>query len=243
LWAFVEKHEGLYYQADISLAALVGQDVKFILTVLATGSPSGDRAVWVAPIISNTNPTATLPVTGTPTRTPTITPTSTITPTPTVTPTATATVPAPSTYKLDFGTASSPLETGYTRVTETNIFSSGGFGWVDNSGLSSRDRSAPNALRQDFVLNDTSSARIFRMAIANGTYNVTVVMGDNDYAHDNMVVKANGTTVLADVDSTAGAFASNVFSVTVSDGLLSLEFSDAGGTDPTWVVNAIDVGP
>ena len=41
------------YTADIDLTALVGQDVKFILTVLATGSPVGDRALWVAPIIYN----------------------------------------------------------------------------------------------------------------------------------------------------------------------------------------------
>jgi hypothetical protein len=29
--------------------------------------------------------------------------------------------------------------------------------------------------------------------------------------------------------------------VTVSGGSLSLDFSDAGGSDPTWVVNSIDV--
>jgi hypothetical protein len=96
-------------------------------------------------------------------------------------------------------------------------------------------------LRQDLVLNDTSLARIFRMSLTNDTYNVTVIMGDNDYAHDNMVVKANGVVALADVDNAAGAFTSNTFSVTVSDGLLSLEFSDAGGTDPTWVINSIEV--
>src|SRR3972149_6264936 len=52
-WAFVERYEGLYYSADIDLTALAGQDVKFILTILATGSPAGDRALWVAPHIFN----------------------------------------------------------------------------------------------------------------------------------------------------------------------------------------------
>src|SRR3990172_12956576 len=88
-------------------------------------------------------------------------------------------------------------------------------------------------------MNDTSSARTFKVDKANGTYNVTVTMGDNNYAHDNMVVKANGTTVLADVDNAAGAFTVNTFSVTVSGGSISLEFSDAGGSDPTWVVNSV----
>jgi hypothetical protein len=52
-WAFVEKYDGQYFQTDLDLSSLVGQDIKFILTVLSTGSPTGDRALWVAPIIYN----------------------------------------------------------------------------------------------------------------------------------------------------------------------------------------------
>ncbi len=100
-WAFVEKLEGLNYNADISLSTLAGQNVKFILTILSTGSPAGDRALWIAPMIYNPSgtssatatPTATLPLTATPTvtntspaptdtNTPTMTPTVTVTPTP-----------------------------------------------------------------------------------------------------------------------------------------------------------------
>jgi hypothetical protein len=53
LWAFTEKYDGLYGQADVDLSSLVGQNVKFILTVLSAGSPIGDRALWVAPMIYN----------------------------------------------------------------------------------------------------------------------------------------------------------------------------------------------
>jgi len=53
LWAFAERYDGLYGQADIDLSRLVGQNVKFILTVLSAGSPIGDRALWVAPMIYN----------------------------------------------------------------------------------------------------------------------------------------------------------------------------------------------
>ena len=55
-WAFLEKYEspaGQFYSADIDLTPLVGQDVKFVLTILSLGSPTGDRALWVAPIIYN----------------------------------------------------------------------------------------------------------------------------------------------------------------------------------------------
>lgn len=100
LWAFGERYEGLYYQADIDLTPLAGQNVKFILGANANGSPYGDRAIWVAPgivrsggpVIFPTNTmTATLPPpTFTPTLTPTpVQPTATATPSPTFT----ATVP------------------------------------------------------------------------------------------------------------------------------------------------------
>ncbi len=94
-WAFVERYEGQYYTADIDLSSLAGQDVKFVLSVYATGSPTGDRALWVAPIIYNAGGSAPAP-TPTPTLSPTIAPaTPTLTPTPTATlsptPTPTAT--------------------------------------------------------------------------------------------------------------------------------------------------------
>lgn len=72
-----EKNEGLFVTADVDLTFLVGQDVKFILTVLSTGSPVGDRALWVAPMIFN--PASSLAAT------PTFTPTAINTPVPTAT--------------------------------------------------------------------------------------------------------------------------------------------------------------
>jgi hypothetical protein len=48
---FLERHEGGVFNVDIDLTPLAGKDVKFILTVLAVGSPTGDRALWVGPRI------------------------------------------------------------------------------------------------------------------------------------------------------------------------------------------------
>jgi hypothetical protein len=249
-WAFVERYEGQYYSADIDLSALVGQDIKFILSVASTGSPVGDRALWVGPIIYNagsfvptSTPTATFTPTPTPTGSPTPTPTGSPTPTPTGSPTPTPTVtntPVPVTYKYDFGTSSSPVASGFTKVTEATAYSAGGFGWTDISGLESRDRNAlADDLKRDFVMS-SSVARMFKADVPNGTYAVSVTMGDNDYAHDNMVVKANGTTVLLpDVDTAQGAFVTNTFNLVVNSGSLALEFSDGGGTDSTWVVNGL----
>jgi len=50
-WAFGEKYEGNYFQADLDLSQLAGQKVRFILKVLSLGNAVGDRALWVGPRI------------------------------------------------------------------------------------------------------------------------------------------------------------------------------------------------
>lgn len=77
LWKFKEAYEGRVYRANISLDALAGQNVKFILMVLATGSATEDRAVWGAPRILRLGSGASPTVTSLPPLTPTATPFST----------------------------------------------------------------------------------------------------------------------------------------------------------------------
>ncbi|HZJ24515.1 MAG TPA: NBR1-Ig-like domain-containing protein, partial [Anaerolineales bacterium] len=48
---FGERYEGQFYSIDVDLSSLAGRDVKFILTVLAAGTATGDRALWVGPHI------------------------------------------------------------------------------------------------------------------------------------------------------------------------------------------------
>jgi hypothetical protein len=91
-----EVYEGEYYPVNIDLSALSGENVKFILTVLANGSAHEDYAQWIAPRItrlSSQPPTATF----TPSLSPTVTATGSQTPTATATPTATSTATATAT--------------------------------------------------------------------------------------------------------------------------------------------------
>jgi uncharacterized repeat protein (TIGR01451 family) len=53
LKSFKEKLDGLYYNLNVDLSSLAGQNVTFILKVLATGSPTGDRAVWSGPRVAH----------------------------------------------------------------------------------------------------------------------------------------------------------------------------------------------
>jgi len=142
-------------------------------------------------------------------------------------------------YQWDFGTASSPLSDGYSRVTEATT--QGYARWTNNSGLNSVDRGgSQNALNRDFVY--SSSAKTFSQQIANGTYEVAVNLFDANYRHDNMQVRAEGQVKLS--NQTFGAGSGNetkTFNVTVSDGRLDLEFSDQGGNDRNWVLSRIVV--
>lgn len=76
-WTWREYNEGRPHSVDVSLTPLVGQNVRFILTILATGSANNDRALWASPRIFRT-----AAVTPPPTYTPLPTFTPTITPTP-----------------------------------------------------------------------------------------------------------------------------------------------------------------
>jgi len=76
---FLERYEGQYYSVDVDLSSLAGKDVKFILTVLAAGVATGDRALWVGPHIyrAGATPPTVTPPTPSATSSPTATPPTT----------------------------------------------------------------------------------------------------------------------------------------------------------------------
>lgn len=100
LGQWTEIYEGGYYAVNIDLSGLDGQKVKFILSILANGSPHEDYGLWIAPRITRLSaqpPTATSTTSLTPTTTGTATSTGTATATATVTSTATGTASPTST--------------------------------------------------------------------------------------------------------------------------------------------------
>jgi hypothetical protein len=147
----------------------------------------------------------------------------------------------PTEASFDFGTSGSPVETGYTRVTESTLYSSAvGYGWVSTSGLASRDRASPDSLRRDFV--QSTGEHIFNVDLANGdTYLVTVVIGDQSYTHDKIDIYAEDKLVVNDLTALAGSFQEVTFSVIITDNQLNLRILDDGGSDLNWVINAITI--
>ena len=68
-WTWRESNDGKNNSFDLNLSPLAGQNVRFILTILATGSATGDRVTWVGPVLVHAEaPPA--PPTVTPTNTP-----------------------------------------------------------------------------------------------------------------------------------------------------------------------------
>jgi fibronectin type 3 domain-containing protein len=139
--------------------------------------------------------------------------------------------------RFDLGTASSPVATGYTRLSEAEVYStSSGYGWVAGA-VASRNRSGGTALTRDF---NFTQAATFGLDLPNGTYDVTMTLGDSAYAHDQMRISLEGNIV--DTISTAkGGFVTRTWRTQVVDGKLNVAISDLGGTDANAVVNAIEV--
>jgi photosystem II stability/assembly factor-like uncharacterized protein len=72
-WQWREQSDGRVNPGNVDLTPLAGRSVRFILTVLATGSAANDRAIWAAPRILRA-----------PSTPPTLTPSPTVTPLPPV---------------------------------------------------------------------------------------------------------------------------------------------------------------
>lgn len=139
--------------------------------------------------------------------------------------------------RFDFGTTGSPVDPEYIQVTPSTVYStSSGYGWNNSTMLDSRDRGAPDTLRRDFVF--SSMNRTFKVDLPNGEYLLMVILGDQNYAHDDVCIYAENV-LKASVSIATGDFVQKVFVVSVDDGALDLMFHDDGGADANWVINAV----
>jgi|GEM_PF-6979704 len=141
-------------------------------------------------------------------------------------------------FALDFGTATSPVGSGWTRATSATTFnpSVGGYGWTSGFVIDV-DRGTADAQTRDFA--QTTDATFVSDA-PNGSYDVTVILGDPSKKRDQMEIYLEGTRV-ASVNTNAGAFSTQTFRVNVSDGQLTVHVRDAGGKDPQVALNALRV--
>lgn len=139
--------------------------------------------------------------------------------------------------KFDFGTASSPVEPGYARVTAATTYTSQGFGWTSGP-VYDLQRTA------DVLIGDMNYApdATFVVTVGAGNYTVTVTMGDTgNYFHDAMGVYLQGSKV-DEVSTKAYEVISRTYNVTVdAGGLLTLRLKDEGGNDVNATILALTI--
>jgi parallel beta-helix repeat protein len=149
--------------------------------------------------------------------------------------------PTATTFHLEFGTATSPVAAGYTAVNDGTTYSPAlGYGW-QNGSVSSRIDSTPGltAIQRGY---DYTRAATFAVDLPNGTYNVTVTMGDAGWSHDLEGVFLQGAQV-GSVSTAAGQYYIHTYVAAVTNGHLTLQLQDLGGVDPNVVINALDIVP
>jgi fibronectin type 3 domain-containing protein len=140
--------------------------------------------------------------------------------------------------KFDFGTAASPVAGGFSQVTPTTSFSeSAGYGWLAGT-IGATDRNSGSDTNRDF--NSTGNGT-FVVNVPNGTYSATITLGDAAAAHDRMAINLEGARVDNNISTAAGQFSRRTYSVTVSDGQLTLQLQDLGGKDGLAVINALEL--
>ena len=101
---------------------------------------------------------------------------------------------------FDFGTKTSPIQAGYTRVAENTLYSpTTGYGW-GKSNVSSRDRGdvgtpggSERTLERDFCLPGAGNA--FYVDIPDGKYRLTLIVGDS-ISKTGITVRADGMPVI-----------------------------------------------
>ncbi len=140
---------------------------------------------------------------------------------------------------LDLGTAGSPVEGGWTRVTPASLYTpAAGAGWLGGT-VQARDRGVGSALLRDF--NFTRRA-YFSMFLQDNVYDLSLTFGDATAAHDSMAVALQAQGV-GSLSTTANQFITRTYAASVVNNLLRIYLTDGGGKDPNLVLNAVRVMP
>ena len=157
----------------------------------------------------------------------------------------------------------SPTQPGYQRVDQAQTFD-GSYGWQspavsfdrDSTQLQQPAAGVPNYL--DLLqAGDYGNQGTFEVSLPNGSYAVTLTVGDGALAHNNITAAANGAPVtftlgdgrtVSTLSSPSHQFLTASFTVTISDGvggangLLQLTLNkDANYAYDSWVLSGLDI--
>ncbi|KAB8128074.1 hypothetical protein F9U64_16780 [Gracilibacillus oryzae] len=134
-------------------------------------------------------------------------------------------------FLFDFGSETSPLADGYTKVSNTMIYTEeNGYGL--NKAVDTRDRGGPDDLRRDFII---SSDYSFKLDIPNGDYFVRIIAGDQ-IAFNRSSFVINGEDY-GNITSDGEEFAELLADVSVTNEQLTIDIGENGR------INALEIIP
>ena len=148
--------------------------------------------------------------------------------------------------KVNFGLATTATPAGYVADTGLAYDAARSYGWETLSGAAldksaeARERGVLTDKRLDafvHIARPTTTEGRWQLDVPNGTYNVTVSVGDPSYTDSVHIVRAEGTGIINFTPTAATPHQSVTASVTVADGKLTLD--QVGGTNTK--INYVDV--
>jgi hypothetical protein len=141
-----------------------------------------------------------------------------------------------------FGTATSPVASGYTRVAGTAYASTSGYGWSPQTPIYSDSFYDPNANPQELGFN-YGPDNTFLVDLPNGTYSVTPTLNDPYRAIDGVSLFAQGQQVASGLSAGANQSISSTYQITVTNGQLALRVADINGSNPYFGITRLDIAP
>ncbi|MFC4403025.1 hypothetical protein [Gracilibacillus xinjiangensis] len=134
-------------------------------------------------------------------------------------------------FLFDFGSETSPVADGYTRISNTLLYTEE-LGYGLSKTVDSRDRGGPDDLRRDFT---NGSDYSFTLDIPNGDYFVRIISGD-EIAFNRTSFVINGEDY-GNVTANAEEYAELLANVSVTDEKLTIDIGENGR------INAIEIIP
>jgi fibronectin type 3 domain-containing protein len=145
-------------------------------------------------------------------------------------------------FKINFQVAGSPTVAGYIQDNGAAYGDRGSgltYGWNVNHTDLARDRNKNTNQLLDTLVHMHAGAN-WSIALANGTYNVKVSVGDSQYATNNTII-VNGVTFWNNQAQAINTFANKTLAVTVTNGKLTL--TNGSSPDLSTRINYIEIIP
>ena len=139
-------------------------------------------------------------------------------------------------YRYDFGTTTSLLQSTYCRIHEQSIYWDGGYGWLDNTGITAVDyEECEDALKKDLI--SGTGKRTFRIDLPSGKYDIKLLLYDHRAACGAMDLYVNGTEIIEKLKLNAGEYRYERFTVEIINNYM--EFTFDSEEDGRWIINSI----